>query len=64
MNSDEPKVGKTWTVEGESDDEEARPIGKWEVDVDIDDDKSFGKEVKDTMMFDTETDSCAFTKWS
>ncbi|KAI3474022.1 hypothetical protein Pfo_028810 [Paulownia fortunei] len=32
----EPKSGKTWTLEGESDDEEAGPQGKLTMDVDVD----------------------------
>ncbi|KAI3711456.1 hypothetical protein L2E82_41558 [Cichorium intybus] len=35
--TDEPKSGKTWTLEGESDDEEAAPVENEEGDMDVDD---------------------------
>ncbi|KAF5740989.1 hypothetical protein HS088_TW11G01071 [Tripterygium wilfordii] len=59
VDADEPKAGKTWTLEGESDDEEAPLIGKSEADMDIDEDASTGKEVGDTMLVDSEHGTAA-----
>ncbi|GMH20849.1 hypothetical protein Nepgr_022691 [Nepenthes gracilis] len=52
-NDEEPKAGKTWTLEGESDDEEASPEGKLEVDVDKDRAAKPTAEEGEDMAIDT-----------
>ncbi|KAF9683283.1 hypothetical protein SADUNF_Sadunf05G0196800 [Salix dunnii] len=51
---DESKSGKTWTLEGESDDEEALPTGKSEMDVDLEENAIPDKEAGDAVVVDTE----------
>uniref|UniRef100_A0A251INW9 RNA helicase n=1 Tax=Manihot esculenta TaxID=3983 RepID=A0A251INW9_MANES len=51
-NMDEPKTGKTWTLEGESDDEEAPPTGKLEMDKELDENSNPDKEVGDASVVD------------
>ncbi|KAJ6773343.1 DEAD-BOX ATP-DEPENDENT RNA HELICASE 42-LIKE [Salix purpurea] len=58
-NVDESKSGKTWTLEGESDDEEAPPTGKSEMDVDLEENAIPDKEAGDAMVVDTENDISA-----
>ena len=55
----EPKTGKTWTLEGESDDEEAPPTGKSETDMDLEENAKPDEEVEDAMVVDTENDISA-----
>ncbi|KAJ6399799.1 hypothetical protein OIU77_020368 [Salix suchowensis] len=58
-NVDESKSGKTWTLEGESDDEEAPPTDKSEMDVDLEENAIPDKEAGDAMVVDTENDISA-----
>ncbi|KAG4987388.1 hypothetical protein AAZX31_11G012000 [Glycine max] len=52
-SANEPESGKTWTLEGESDDEEGPGTGK-QTGMDVDeDDKPADKEPKDVMVVDT-----------
>lgn len=52
-SADEPKFGKAWTLEGESDDEEGTTTGKPNTSMDVDeDDKPSDKEPKDSMAVD------------
>ena len=55
----EPKTGKNWTLEGESDDEEAPPTGKSETDMDLEENAKPDEEVEDAMVVDTENDISA-----
>lgn len=48
--TDEPKSGKTWTLEGESDDEEAAPVENAEGDMDVDDNVKPVNEIGDGMV--------------
>ncbi|KAL4297096.1 hypothetical protein GQ457_12G032210 [Hibiscus cannabinus] len=53
VEEDEPKVGKAWTLEGESDDDEAGSPTKPETDMDVDNNENFkpdGKETGDAMI--------------
>ncbi|KAE8671969.1 DEAD-box ATP-dependent RNA helicase 42 [Hibiscus syriacus] len=55
VEEEEPKVGKAWTLEGESDDDEAGSPMKPETDMDVDDNensKPDGKEIGDAMIED------------
>ncbi|XP_059647342.1 DEAD-box ATP-dependent RNA helicase 42 [Cornus florida] len=58
-NADEPKSGKTWTLEGESDDEEAPPEGKSEMDMNLDEDAKPSDEAGDRMAVDSENGDAA-----
>ncbi|GAV65817.1 DEAD domain-containing protein/Helicase_C domain-containing protein [Cephalotus follicularis] len=52
---DEPKFGKTWTLEGESDDEAPPPVGNSETDMEVDEDaKDNDKEIGDAMPVEYE----------
>ena len=54
-NAEEPMSGKTWTLEGESDDEEVPPMGKPETDMDMDENVNpTDNEVGDSMLVDSE----------
>lgn len=54
-SAEEAKEGKNWTLEGESDDEEAPSTIKQETDMDVDEGlKPNRKEVKDELMEDSE----------
>ncbi|KAJ6336492.1 hypothetical protein OIU78_012981 [Salix suchowensis] len=55
-NVNEPKTGKTWTLDGESDDEEAPPTGKSETDMDLEENAKPDEDIKDAMVEDTEND--------
>ncbi|KAF3446942.1 hypothetical protein FNV43_RR12122 [Rhamnella rubrinervis] len=52
-NADEPKSGKTWTLEGESDDEEVPLTGKPEMGMDVDEVNHTDKEVSVAMEVDS-----------
>ncbi|KAK4259869.1 hypothetical protein QN277_006157 [Acacia crassicarpa] len=53
-SADEPKFGKAWTLEGESDDEEGTTTVKPHTAMDVDeDDKTLDKEHNDLMAVDT-----------
>ncbi|KAL9358312.1 hypothetical protein Peur_051565 [Populus x canadensis] len=58
-NVDESKSGKTWTLEGESDDEEAPPTSKSDMDMDQEENTIPDKEAGDAMVVDTENDISA-----
>ncbi|KAJ6931855.1 LOW QUALITY PROTEIN: hypothetical protein NC652_015134 [Populus alba x Populus x berolinensis] len=49
-NVDESKSGKTWTLEGESDDEEAPPTGKSDMDMEQEENAIPDKEAGDAMV--------------
>ncbi|MED6179922.1 DEAD-box ATP-dependent RNA helicase 42 [Stylosanthes scabra] len=52
-SASEPKLGKAWTLEGESDDEEATGTGKPDTPMDVDEDeKPVDKEPGDPMVAD------------
>ncbi|XP_016187841.1 DEAD-box ATP-dependent RNA helicase 42 isoform X1 [Arachis ipaensis] len=52
-SASEPKLGKAWTLEGESDDEEATGTGKPDTAMDVDEDeKPVDKEPGDPMVAD------------
>ncbi|PSR89088.1 DEAD-box ATP-dependent RNA helicase [Actinidia chinensis var. chinensis] len=53
-DTEEPKSGKTWTLEGESDDEEAAVEEKNEMDMNFDADAKPSVEVGDDMVIDSE----------
>ncbi|GLU06054.1 hypothetical protein SLE2022_231180 [Rubroshorea leprosula] len=56
----EAEAGKTWTLEGESDDEDAPSTVKAVTNMDVDEDlKPNGKEVGDAMMEDSEDEKVA-----
>ncbi|CAB4278822.1 unnamed protein product [Prunus armeniaca] len=60
---DEPKSGKAWTLEGESDDEEVPSLGKSERDMDVDgeDNLTDGEAGGDAMVVDSENETDAPT---
>ena len=61
-NADEPKSGKTWTLEGESDDEDVAPTGNSETDLNMDEDaKPTDNEVGDGMAIDSQNGTSAST---
>ncbi|KAJ9704690.1 hypothetical protein PVL29_002976 [Vitis rotundifolia] len=61
-NADEPKSGKTWTLEGESDDEDVVPTGNSETDLNMDEDaKPTDNEVGDGMAIDSQNGTSAST---
>ncbi|XP_061357343.1 DEAD-box ATP-dependent RNA helicase 42-like [Gastrolobium bilobum] len=52
-SANEPKLGKAWTLEGESDDEEGPGTGKPDIAMDVDEDeKPVDKEPGDSMVVD------------
>ncbi|KAJ4966268.1 hypothetical protein NE237_018117 [Protea cynaroides] len=53
-NADVPKSGKKWTLEGESDDEDADPTVKSEKDTDMDEDGMPTDEGTEPMVVDSE----------
>ncbi|CAI9109223.1 OLC1v1009001C1 [Oldenlandia corymbosa var. corymbosa] len=53
-NAEEPQSGKTWTLEGESDDEEARSDGKEDTDMDVDEGGKLINSDRDDMAIDSE----------
>lgn len=53
-NAEQPKAGKSWTLEGESDDEEAAPEGKSDTDMDVDGTSKPSAEDGDVMAVDSE----------
>uniref|UniRef100_A0A6N2KGM8 RNA helicase n=1 Tax=Salix viminalis TaxID=40686 RepID=A0A6N2KGM8_SALVM len=55
-NVNEPKTGKTWTLDGESEDEEAPPTGKSETDMDLEENAKPDEDIKDAVVEDTEND--------
>jgi len=55
VSTNEPESGKTWTLEGESDDEEGPGTEKHDTGMDVDeDDKPADMEPKDVMVVDTD----------
>ncbi|XP_050208052.1 DEAD-box ATP-dependent RNA helicase 42 [Mercurialis annua] len=52
-NNDEPHTGKTWTLEGESDDEEAPPTEKLETIMDLDEIAKPDKEAATSIAVDS-----------
>ncbi|CAO2826474.1 unnamed protein product [Amaranthus hypochondriacus] len=52
-NVEEPKAGKNWTLEGESDDEEAGSEGKSDAEMDVDGVSKPSAEAGDTMDVDS-----------
>ncbi|KAK9286803.1 hypothetical protein L1049_015208 [Liquidambar formosana] len=52
--AEEPKLGKAWTLEGESDDEDAALTGKSDMDMNLNEDERPGDEVGDKMVVDFE----------
>lgn len=54
VNAEEPKAGKNWTLEGESDDEEAALDGNSDAEMDVDEDSKPSAETGDTMVVDSE----------
>ncbi|KAK7405993.1 hypothetical protein VNO78_07606 [Psophocarpus tetragonolobus] len=59
-SANEPESGKTWTLEGESDDEEGPGSGKQDTGMDVDeDDKPSDNEPKDAMVVDTDSGKVA-----
>ncbi|KAK4775884.1 hypothetical protein SAY87_023845 [Trapa incisa] len=61
VSSEEPKSGKVWTLEGESDDEEALPAGKSDTDMDVDGDEALktAEEHGVSMLLDSENKDVA-----
>ncbi|KAL5544783.1 hypothetical protein UlMin_008567 [Ulmus minor] len=60
VNIEEPKSGKTWTLEGESDDEEVPPTGKLEIAMDIDGEANHkDRKVRDEMAVDSENETAS-----
>lgn len=57
VNAEEPKSGKAWTLEGESDDEEVPSTGKEETAVDTDGEANQNNEATDEMAIDSENGS-------
>lgn len=55
----EPKTGKTWTLDGESDDDEAALMEKSDTDMNVDEDEETTKEDGDKMAVDSENGSAA-----
>ncbi|KAF7824959.1 DEAD-box ATP-dependent RNA helicase 42 [Senna tora] len=59
-SADEPKSGKAWTLEGESDDEEGTTTVKPPTAMDVDEDgKPSDKEPKDSMVVDADNGTVA-----
>ncbi|KAI5674407.1 hypothetical protein M9H77_14771 [Catharanthus roseus] len=54
-SQEEPKSGKTWTLEGESDDEEAASNGKLDTDMSIDGVGQSADGIRDDMAVDSES---------
>ncbi|GAB4833989.1 DEAD-box ATP-dependent RNA helicase 42 [Ancistrocladus abbreviatus] len=54
-NGEEPKAGKTWTLEGESDDEEAATEGKSETDMDVDGAPKSATEDGESVAIDSDS---------
>ncbi|XAR56870.1 RNA helicase [Bertholletia excelsa] len=61
VNAEEPKSGKTWTLEGESDDEEAAADEKSGIDMNLDGDSKTNNGLGDEMMIDSENGAAAPT---
>ncbi|KAJ1390870.1 RNA helicase, DEAD-box type, Q motif [Sesbania bispinosa] len=59
-SANEPESGKTWTLEGESDDEEGTGTGKQNTAIDVDgDDKPAAKEPMESMAVDVDNGTVA-----
>lgn len=59
-SANEPKLGKTWTLDGESDDEEGPATGKSDTAMDVDEDKKpVDKEPRDSMVVDGDNGTIA-----
>ncbi|KAF2293904.1 hypothetical protein GH714_005568 [Hevea brasiliensis] len=58
-NVDKPNTGKTWTLEGDSDDDEAPPTGTSETDMELDENSKPDKDVGDAMVVDFKNGTAA-----
>lgn len=58
-SANEPESGKTWTLEGESDDEDGTGTGKQNTAMDVDEDKPADKEPGESMVVDVDNGTVA-----